>query len=96
MHPEPVCIDLLPNSPLIIHNVTACHPPPQCPAPSSSGTSTCGLLALLWRVPVQDEPRGVNGSDEPAVGAEHVKEQHAANGACGQTSRDQFTLSASS
>lgn len=53
-------------------------------------------LALLWGVPVEDEPCGVNGSDEPAVGAEDVKKQHAANGACGQRSCDQPTLSASS
>lgn len=55
------------------------HPPPTVPSPARAG-----LLALLGRVPVQDEPGGVNGSDEPAVGAEHVQQQHAAHGACGQ------------
>lgn len=35
-------------------------------------------LALFWGVPVDDEPGGVQGSDKPAVGAEHVDEQQSA------------------
>lgn len=49
-------------------------------------------LASLWRVPVEDEPGGVNGGDQPAVGAEHVEKQHATHGACGQRSHDQGAM----
>lgn len=48
---------------------------------SMSQTWLLSSLALLRRVPVQDEPRGVNSGDQPAVGAEHVEKQHAADSA---------------
>ena len=41
-------------------------------------------FTLLRGVPVKDEPGGVHGSDEPAVRAEHVDQEHCGRKTCRQ------------